>query len=315
MSDDNKNNMFEKPSGIHEVPEYVGVQAEYIREKGWKDKSFFVITKQFARNKLALTGFAIAFILLLLAIFAPRISPYSYSKVDPLIARQGPSAEHIFGTDQLGRDIFSRILYGGRYSLGIGFGATIISAMAGMFFGTLAGYLGGWVETAIMRICDIIQNLPDMLLAICISLMLGGGMIPTMIALSIAGAIGATRLIRAQILSIRDMEFVEAAQAINCTKYQIMFKHVLPNSITPLIINISLGIGQKILGAAGLSFIGLGVSEPIPEWGAMISSGRLFLRFSPHIVLIPGFFIAMVVLAYNLIGDGLRDAMDPKLRS
>lgn len=288
---------------------------EYVREHTWKDRSFFVVLKQFSKNKTALAGLIIMFSLILISVLAPVLATYDYVQVNPLQANQTPSALHWFGTDSLGRDIFSRILWGGRYSLLIGVGAEVMGQVFVISLGSCAGYFGGKVDNIIMRVCDVFQSIPGELMCICVSQALGAGFIPTMAALAITGVPGGVRLLRATILNVRDQQFVEAAQAIGCSKIRIMFKHILPNSLAPLLVGISSGIGGKIMASAGLSFIGLGIQEPLPEWGAMIAAGKSFLRYYPHLVLIPGIFVAITVLCYNLIGDGLRDALDPKLRS
>ena len=291
------------------------LQQEYIKEKNWKDKTFFIVAKQFAKNKTAVIGLIVILVITFGAIFAPILAPYDYTKVDPINAQQAPSAEHWFGTDTYGRDMFSRILYGGRTSLLIGLGSIAFSLIMAIVFGTIAGFYGGWVDNIIMRVCDLIQNLPSILLAICVSQAIGRGMVPLMIALGINTAASMTRLLRAAMLNIRDQEYVEAATVTNCSTVKIMFKHILPNSLTPLIVSASMGIGMKIMSAASLSFLGLGIQEPTAEWGAMISQGRLYLRYAPHMVLIPGLFVALVVFSFNMVGDGLRDALDPKLRT
>lgn len=290
-------------------------QTEYIRENTWKDRTFFVVARRFVKNKTALAGLAIILLLVVAAIFAPVLATHSPTKVDPIHAYALPSLEHLLGTDDLGRDIFSRILYGAKYSLAVGIGAELLGACIGIIFGAIAGYFGGTVEEVILRICDVIQDIPNTLLCICVSQALGTGFFPTMIALSIGTVPGTIRMLRASMLSLREQEFVEASRAINCSSRRIMFRHLVPNCLAPLLINMSNGVGQKIMGSAALSFLGLGIQDPIPEWGAMISAGKSYLRYYPHLVIIPGCFVAATVLAFNLIGDGLRDALDPKLRS
>lgn len=308
MANKNMEETLDKEQAVAESP------AEEIAEYNWKNKSFFIVAKQFAKNKVALVGVVILLCLILMSVLAPVIAPYSYTSVDPVHAREAPTAEHIFGRDVYGRDIFSRILYGGRTSLLIGVGATFFSLTIGIALGITAGYYGGQVDNIIMRICDLAQNLPSILLAICISQALGSGLVPLMIALGVSHASNCARLLRATILNVREQEYIEAARVTNCSRLKIMFKHILPNSLTPVIVVASMGIGQKIMSAASLSFLGLGIQEPIAEWGAMIASGREYLRYAPHMVLIPGIFVALTVLAFNMVGDGLRDALDPKLR-
>ena len=290
-------------------------QTEYIRENTWKDRTFFVVARRFVQNKSALLGLTIILVLILSAIFAPVLATHSPTKVDPIHAYELPSAGHLLGTDDLGRDIFSRILYGAKYSLAVGIGAELLGALIGIIFGAVAGYFGGVVEEVILRICDVIQDIPNTLLCICVSQALGSGFFPTMIALSIGTIPGTIRMLRATMLSLREQEFIEASRAINCSSARIMFRHLVPNCLAPLLINMSNGVGQKIMGSAALSFLGLGIQDPTPEWGAMISAGKDYLRYHPHLVIIPGCFVAATVLAFNLIGDGLRDALDPKLRS
>lgn len=278
------------------------------------NSSFHIVMGQFTKNKAALAGLVVVAILILISIFAPVISPYDYTVVDPINAMAAPSKEHIFGLDIYGRDMLARILYGGRTSLIIGAGAVFFSLVLAIILGTIAGYYGGWVDNLIMRCCDIIQNMPYILLAICISQAVGNGIIPLIVAISTNSTTSMIRLLRATMLNIREQEYIEAAVMSNCSKFQIMFMQILPNSLTPIIVSASMAMGMKIMAAASLSFIGLGIQEPIPEWGAMISQGRLYLRTAPHLVLIPGVFVALVVFSFNMVGDGLRDALDPKLR-
>lgn len=290
-------------------------QTEYIRENTWKDRTFFVVARRFTKNKSAVVGLFIILILILSAIFAPVLATHSPTQVDPIHSYALPSTSHLLGTDDLGRDIFSRILYGAKYSLAVGIGAELLGAVIGIIFGAIAGYFGGVLEEVILRFCDVIQDIPNTLLCICVSQALGRGFFPTMIALSIGTIPGTIRMLRATMLSLREQEFIEASRAINCSSARIMFRHLVPNCLAPLLINMSNGVGQKIMGSAALSFLGLGIQEPTPEWGAMISAGKSYLRYHPHLVIMPGCFIAATVLAFNLIGDGLRDALDPKLRS
>lgn len=285
-----------------------------LRKRTWKDTTFFIVLKQFSRNKLALFGLVIVLLLVLMGIFAPLIAPYDYSAIDPIHANQGPSAAHWFGTDIYGRDILSRIFYGARTSLAIGVGSGLIGTIVGIIFGSIAGYFGGIAETLILRACDVLQSIPNMLLCIIVSQTLGRGMLPTMVALSMYSIPQIVRILRSTMLSLREQEFIEASRAINCSNLRILLSHILPNSLSPVIVSFSLTIGMKIIASAGLSYLGLGVQEPIAEWGAMIALGKTQLRYAPHIVLFPGLFVALVVMAFNFVGDGLRDSIDPKQR-
>lgn len=284
------------------------------REKVKKHSEFAVVMKRLAKNKLAMVGLFVIILLVFVAVFAPLISPYGYEELNPANAFASPSAEHWFGTDSLGRDIFSRILYGARYSLSAGVLATALGMAVGTVFGSIAGYFGGMVDTVLMRCIDIIQAVPGILLAIAVSTALGAGFGNTILALSIGGISMNTRLLRATILGIRNQEYLEAATSINCSKGHIILHHILPNSFSPLIVSATMSIGNMILSAASLSYIGLGIQPPLPEWGAMLSAGRNYIRDYSHLVIFPGLFIMITVLSFNMLGDGLRDALDPKLK-
>lgn len=284
-------------------------------KRSWKNTTFYQVVKQFLRRKTAVAGLIVLLIMIFASLLAPVIAPYDYAKIDPIHSNQAPSAEHIFGTDIYGRDVFSRILYGGRYSLTLAFAAELTGIIIGIILGAIAGYFGGVTDMLILRFCDVLQSIPHTLLAICISQVFGGGFFSTIMALSFGGICPATRLLRGQMLNMRQQEFVEAAQVINCAKPRIMFKHIVPNCLAPLIVTASGGVGGKILASAGLSYLGLGIQEPLPEWGATIALARQYLRYYPYLVIIPGIFICITVLAFNMIGDGLRDALDPKQRS
>ncbi len=279
-----------------------------------KQTQFGQIMGRLSKNPVAMGGLIVLIIFILLAVFAPWISPYNYQEMNIPNAFQGPSRAHWFGTDDLGRDVLSRMLFGGRYSLGLGFLAQIIAVGGGMIFGSIAGYFGGTTENLIMRACDVFQSIPSLLLSIIVSTALGSGIVNTALALSLGGIASNCRMTRAEFLTIRENEFIEAAQASNCSRFRIIVRHMLPNSLSPLIIGFTMGLGSTILHAASLSYLGLGVQPPTPEWGAMLSNARAYYRTYPYLLLFPGLCIIVVVLAINLFGDGLRDAMDPKLK-
>lgn len=283
-------------------------------ERKKKEGQFSLVMKRLMKNKLAMAGLFITLLLFLLALLSPLIMPYGYDELNMIDRFASPSLSHLCGADEMGRDIFSRLLYGARWSLALGFLATIISTIIGMVIGSVVGYFGGTVDTVIMRLIDILQAIPGILLAIAISACLGSGFVNTIIALSIGGIPMTVRLLRGSIMGVRKMEYLEAAQTINCSVPRLIIKHILPNSISPIIVSVTMGIGNTILMAASLSYIGLGVQPPTPEWGAMLSAGRTYMRDYPHMVLFPGIAIALVVLSLNMLGDGLRDAMDPKLK-
>lgn len=279
-----------------------------------KQSSFKMMLKRLVSNKLALTGGIIFLILVIVSILAPVIAPYDYLEVSPMNKYAPPSLEHLLGTDQFGRDIFSRIIWGGRYSLSLGVAGTLVSTIIGIILGSVAGYFGGIVDNIIMRITDVVQCIPAMLLTICISVVLNQGFMATVIALSFGGIWGTARMLRGQILSVRTLEYVEAAKATNNRSIRVIFKYVLPNSIQQTIIGACMGIGGTISAASGLSFLGLGIQPPLPEWGAMLNDGRTYIRYYPMMVIAPCVMIGLTILAISLFGDGLRDAMDPRMK-
>ena len=288
------------------------VQKTVIKRK--KEGMWKQTFKRLMKNPMAMIGLAVVVILVIISFIAPFITRFTYAEMDPGALNEGPSEVHWCGTDSLGRDIFSRLLYGGRYTLGLGFGACALSTIAGIILGSIAGYFGTWVDNLVMRFCDIIQSIPGQLLCLIVSATLGVGYFNTIIALAIGGIARTVRLLRGQILSVRKEEYLEAAQSINCSSTRIMFKHLLPNVLSPIIVSFSMGIGNTIMVAAGLSVLGLGVQPPTPEWGAMLADGRSLMRNYPYQVLFPGLMILVAVMAFNLLGDGLRDALDPKLK-
>lgn len=272
------------------------------------------ILKGTVRSPAAKLGAILLLVVIVACLMAPVLASYGPNQPDLLHMKEGPSAAHIMGTDQMGRDLFSRLLYGGRYSLALGFAASIFSTVVSIILGCLAGYFGGWVETVIMRAMDVLSALPSILLCIIVSVALGDGFFNTVLALSIGQIPASVRMMRAQILSERGAEYLEACETINCSKLSIMFKHLLPNTISPMIVCLTMGIGDNITMAASLSYIGLGVQPPTPEWGALLTDARNYMTSYPYMIIFPGIFIAVTVLAANLVGDGLRDALDPKLR-
>lgn len=266
------------------------------------------------RNKLAMVGLFILIVLVLVAIFADQIAPYGFAEQDLASQFQPPSAEHWFGTDDLGRDIFSRVVYGSRISLKVGFISVGIALVIGTLIGAVTGYYGGRIDIALMRFIDVLQSIPDILLAIAILAALGPGLANLMIAVGIAAIPGYARIVRSSVLSIRDMEFVEAAKANGSSDFRIILKHIIPNCMAPIIVQATLGVAYAIINAAGLSFIGLGLEPPTPEWGVMLSGGRDYIRDHWYMTIFPGLAIVTTIFALNVLGDGLRDALDPKLK-
>ena len=279
-----------------------------------KSSMFLEIVQRTFKSPTAKLGLVLFLIVAIACILVPVIAPYGENDIDTKAMFQAPSAAHIMGTDSLGRDIFSRLLYGGRYSLLLGFTASICQSICAMIIGCIAGYFAGRTENIIMRIMDVWSALPGTLLCILISASLGPGFANTVLALTVGSIPGGVRMMRGQILSERTKEYLEAAESINCSKASIMFRHLLPNVVSPMIISFTMGIGQTITSAAGLSYIGLGIQPPSPEWGAMLADARTHILSYPYLITYPGLFIAITILATNLIGDGLRDALDPRMR-
>ena len=273
------------------------------------------IWRRFKKSKTAIIGLIMLSVLVLLAIFADVITPYDAEKSDAANRLQLPSWEHLFGTDELGRDIFTRIAMGTRISLLVGIVSVTVSAVGGIILGSLAGYYGGKVDTLIMRFVDIWMAIPSLLLNITIVAVLGVGLQNVMIAIGISSIPGYCRTIRASILSIKSSDFIEASKACGASDLYLIATHIIPNSLAPLIVQATLRMGASILVCASMSFMGLGVVPPTPEWGAMLSTGRSFLRDYSHLCTFPGAAIMYTVLAMNLLGDGVRDALDPKLKN
>ncbi|HEX2979711.1 MAG TPA: ABC transporter permease [Anaerolineaceae bacterium] len=277
---------------------------------------YLEIWQRLRKNKLAIISLAILAVFVLLALTADVWFDYQSVVIKQDIPNrlQAPGPGHPFGTDQYGRDLLARIVHGARYSLSIGVIAVALAVIGGCVLGGISGYYSGLTDSIIMRFVDIMLSIPPILLCISIVAALGPGMVNLMIALVIANTPGFTRLVRASVLTVKDMEYVEAARAIGLRDFRIIFKYVLLNCMGPILVNATMGIAGTILTAAGLSFIGLGVQPPSPEWGAMLSGGRQYLRAAPHILFFPGAAIVIAVLCINFIGDGLRDALDPKLK-
>lgn len=276
---------------------------------------FYSVGRRLLKNKMATAGLIIFLIELVLAVLAPYITPHGFDAMDLTAVYQGPSAAHWFGTDSMGRDMLSRILYGARFSLVIGIGAMLLCMLVGIIVGAVTGYIGGLFDDLIMRFLDIIQAIPSMLLMIVVAAAVGNS-IPVIIAvIGISGSPAYVRLFRALVLKVRNQEYIEAAHSINCSPVRIVISHIIPNAISPMLVNLTLGVANSILAAATLSFIGLGVQAPNPEWGALLSAGRQNMMEYPYLVVFPGLAIMITVFALNIFGDGLRDALDPKLNN
>lgn len=294
----------------------------------YKANSLWRLTlRRLFRQRSAIVGLSILCLLFILAIFAPYIAPYEPNQVligvEEVRKRDAPcihlfgcpndQPQHIMGLDGNVRDVFSRMLFGTRISLRIGFTVVTVAVVIGVTLGSIAGYAGGWVDNVIMRLMDVILAFPFFLLAIALVFVLGPSLTNAMLAIAIVSTPGYARVVRATVLTVREAEYVEASRALGASHFQILFGRILPNAIPPLIVLVTLGIGTAILDTAALSFLGLGAQPPTPEWGTMLGSERNQLFSAPHLVFVPGVAISLTVLAFNLLGDGLRDALDPRL--
>lgn len=270
--------------------------------------------RAFLANRLALAGLVMLLLLVLGAIFAPILVPYSPTATDFSALQHPPSSQHWFGTDQLGRDIFSRVLYGARVSLAAGLISVLLALLLGGLIGLVAGFYGGWIDDVLMRLTDAMLAFPFLVLAIALAAVLGPSLQNTMLAIGVVTTPVFARLIRGQVLAERPREYVQAAVALGGSDGRIITRHLLPNILGPLIVQVSLSTATAVLAEATLSFLGLGVQPPTPSWGSMLNDARGYLSQAPHMALFPGLAIFLAVLAFNLIGDGLRDALDPRLK-
>ncbi|MBC8537026.1 ABC transporter permease [Feifania hominis] len=277
----------------------------------------YFIMRRFRKNKLAMFGLCLFAALTLVAVFANFLASYDNDALSHNMAErnQPPGAGHLLGTDHYGRDLFARVIFGARISLFIGILTILISLSVGAIIGAVAGYYGGRVDNLLMRIMDVFMAIPSILLAISIVAALGNGMWNLLLALSISGVPRFARIVRSSILTVKGQEFVEAARAYGTTDTGIILRHILPNSIGPIIVQATLSMATTILTISSLSFVGLGLPSSVPEWGAMLSEAKQFMMYYPHEIIVPGVAIVLAVMALNLIGDGLRDAMDPKLKN
>ena len=281
-----------------------------------KQSQLYSIWLRLKRNKSAMLGLVIFTVIVIIALMAGAI--YDYEEVvinmDIKNAQQLPNKDHLFGTDAYGRDVLARVVYGARVSLIIGLITVAAALSIGSIIGALAGFYGGRLDNILMRVMDVFLSIPSLLLAIAVVASLGPGVMNTMIAVAISNTPAYSRVIRSTIMSIRGREFIEAAHAVGVSDFRVIARHILPNSIGPVIVQATLGVGNVIITAASLSFLGLGIQPPMPEWGAMLSEGKEYIRYLPHLVVFPGLSIMITVLSLNLLGDGLRDALDPRLR-
>jgi oligopeptide transport system permease protein len=259
-------------------------------------------------------GGVVVILLVLLAVFADLLAPYSYTKTNFGRLNEGPTREYPFGTDQLGRDMLSRMIYGARVSMLVGLGAQVVIVLIGVPIGALAGWMGGRVDTLLTRFIDVMYAFPRLLFVILVMSMLGAGLLNIFIAIGLTGWVGIARQTRAQVLALRQKEFVEGARALGARSWRLLVRHVLPNALSPIVVAITFGIPEAIFTEAALSFIGVGINPPTPSWGQMVGEGQQYLRSSWHLCVVPSIAIAITMLSFTFLGDGVRDALDPRLK-
>ena len=270
--------------------------------------------RRFLKNKAAVVGLIIISLLVFGAVFADLITPYSFDKQDLAARFQLPSFAHLLGTDEFGRDMLTRILYGARISLFVGILSVTVGCLLGGALGAVAAYYGGRIDNYIMRFLDIWHSIPDLLMAIALASAMGPGIGNAIIAIGLTTIPSYARVVRASVMTVKNQEYIEAARCMGANVPRIILKHIIPNALAPIIVQASLGVAGAIITTASLSFIGLGVQPPVPEWGSMLSKGRQYIRNYWHLVTFPGVFIMTTVMSLNLLGDGLRDALDPRLK-
>ena len=272
------------------------------------------VWRRFRQNKLAMIGLVFIVVLILVAVFAPLIAPYGPAERTPGAFREPPSTAHWFGTDTIGLDVFSRVIYGARISLRVGIIATFMTVVIGLILGAVAGYFGGKTDGFIMRITDVFLAIPYIILAVSIATLFGKSVNSVILVLGLTGWLGLCRIVRASFLSLNRLEYVEAARSLGFGHSRIIFRHMLPNALQPVIVYATIAVGTIILAEAALSFLGVGPTPPTPAWGLMVSEAKSTLAVAPHMLFFPGMAIFLTVLAFVFVGDGLRDALDPKLK-
>jgi ABC-type dipeptide/oligopeptide/nickel transport system permease subunit len=268
--------------------------------------------RRLARNRLAVAGGGVVLLILLVAIFAEALAPLPYTKTNFGRITEAPSRDYPFGTDQIGRDMLSRMIYGARVSMIVGLGAQVIIVLIGVPIGALAGFVGGRVDTVLTRFIDVMYAFPRLLFVILVMSMLGAGLMNIFIAIGLTGWVGIARQTRAQVLALKSKEFVEGARALGAGAGRVLARHVMPNALTPIVVSVTFGIPEAIFTEAALSFIGVGINPPTPSWGQMVGEGQQYLRSSWHLAVVPSIAIAVTMLSFTFFGDGVRDALDPR---
>lgn len=287
---------------------------EARNRKSKKNSQIKEVWRRFRKSKTAMLGLCLLIFVLCIAIFADVITPYENAITQSSERLSAPTAAHIFGTDELGRDLFARIVHGSRYSLLIGISTSVLALVIGGLLGAIAAYYGGWVDNVIMRLTDVVMTVPPILLSLAVVAALGGSLRNLLIAITISCVPSMLRLVRSVVLGVVDEDYIEAARSYGSSDIRIILKYVIPNALGPIIVTTTMNVANMILSAAGLSFLSLGVQPPAPEWGALLSDAKTYMFTAPHLLYIPGIFIVIAALSFNLAGDGLRDALDPKLK-
>ena len=294
----------------------MSTQAEPIKTMKYRPRweAFKTVSKRLLKNKAAVVGGIIIIFFVIVALVGPLLVKADPNQHDFLNKLQPPSKEHWFGTDNFGRDIFSRIVHGAKLTLIVGFLSVAVGGIIGVLVGIISGYYGGWFDTISMRIVDVLLAFPGILLALAIVSVLGGSIRNVILAVGIFSIPAFARIVRGSTLQVKKLEYIDAVRSLGASDMRIIFRHILPNIMSPIIVQATMRIATAILTAAGLSFLSLGAPPPTPEWGAMLNEGRTYMHNAGHMVLIPGIMIVIVVLAFNIFGDGLRDALDPKMK-
>lgn len=291
------------------------VQKQEIK-KSKKNSQAKEIWRRYRKSKTAMLGLILLILVVGMAVFADLIVPYENAITQDIPSRlQGPSLRHLFGTDEVGRDLFARIVHGSRYSLAIGISTTVVSIIVGGLLGAVAAYYGGWVDNVIMRLTDVVMTVPPILLSLAVVAALGANLRNLLLAITVSCVPGIIRVVRSVVLGVIEEDYIEAAKSYGASNFRIILRYVIPNALGPIIVTATMNVATMILSASGLSFLGMGVQPPAPEWGALLSDAETYMFTAPYLLYIPGLFIVIAALSFNLAGDGLRDALDPKLKN
>jgi oligopeptide transport system permease protein len=315
MAENQNNTMVQDSSLTDDLFERIGTEGLSGEDIGKQSLTYWAdVWRRFRSNKMAILGLILLILVVCLLFAGPMLSGKDYQFIDTSVKNQGPSAEYWFGTDDMGRDLFTRVCVGGRVSIYIGLACTCVMFVVGSLVGALAGLKGGWVDDLIMRFCELIGNLPYLIIVVILSMVMGRSMFSLVFAMSLTSWVGTTRMVRGQILQIKEMDYVQAAKALGADTKRIILKHLLPNTLGIIMVDVTMSVPGFIFSESFLSYIGLGIRPPETSWGALASAGQQQLMFYPHQLFFPCLLIVITILSFHLIGDGLSDALDPKLR-